>query len=184
MIKSGPEVVAALKAVGERLGQQHPDLPTVSVYLVGGVAGMLTEQLPPERTTADCDVMTTRPDDCWPYVEAAAQVVGKKRGLGDAWLNRECGMFAWQMPLGWQKRCRELGCFDKLRVMVLDRSDLIAAKVMGAPKRPQDRDDLQALHPTSTELNFVDNHLDRVEAETEPGQCDQQRQIVEWLRSE
>lgn len=61
---------------------------------------------------------------------------------------------------------------------------LIAAKVMAASKRPQDRQDLQSLAPSPNELDFVKEHLNRIEAETEPGHCAAQERILTWLRKQ
>lgn len=144
---------------------------------------MLMDLLPPSRTTGDCDVMVADPDQDWDQVKQAAQEVGTELGLKADWLNDECRMYAWQMPLGWQGRCKELGQFGPLKVMALSRQDLIASKIMGAPKRVQDRTDLQTLKPTAAELDFVEEHLRRVEAETEPGHCDAQRNIVDQIRN-
>lgn len=171
--------VKALKRTGDRLAA---DLPPITLYLVGGVSGMLMNLLPPSRTTGDCDVMVIDPDRAWEQVKAAAEAAADELGLKTDWLNGDSRMYAWQMPLGWQGRCKALGRYGPLRVLALSRKDLIASKIMGAPKRVQDRTDLQALKPTAEELGFVDEHLRRVEAETEPGYCDAQKQLVSKMR--
>lgn len=172
--------VKAIRKTGDRL---PADMPPITLYLVGGVAGMLTELLPPSRTTGDCDVMVIEPAQAWEQVKQAAKIAGEQVGLKEDWLNDDCKMYAWQMPLGWQGRCKDLGQFGPMNVMALSRQDLIASKVMGAPKRIQDRTDLQELKPTSIELDFVEEHLRRVEAETEPGHCDAQQQLVNRIRN-
>ncbi|MCC6683408.1 MAG: hypothetical protein IT445_21130 [Phycisphaeraceae bacterium] len=177
------QAITALQLTGERLQARQPGCPRIVIFVVGGVAGMLTHELPADRTTGDCDVMTVEPESNWQAIASVAQAVGEELGLGNNWLSRECNVFGWQMPLGWQRRCRPLIDFGPLRVMVLDRVDLIASKVMGAPKRPQDRSDLQAMRPTAEELDMVEQHLKRVESESEPGTCDGQHRIVSWLRS-
>ncbi|MFN3168312.1 MAG: DUF6036 family nucleotidyltransferase [Phycisphaeraceae bacterium] len=173
----------AMKALRKTGDQLPDDMQQITLYLVGGVAGMLTNLLPPSRTTGDCDVMVIEPGQAWEQVKEAAKTAGEDVGLKEDWLNDECKMYAWQMPLGWQGRSEELGKFGPLKVMALSRQDLIASKVMGAPKRIQDRTDLQELKPTAAELDFVEEHLRRVEAETEPGHCDSQKQIISRIRN-
>ena len=172
--------IKALKETGDRLSS---DMQPITLYLVGGLAGMLMELLAPSRTTGDCDVMAIDPDLAWDQVKEAAIAAGEEVGLKEDWLNNKCRIYAWKMPLGWQGRCNELGHFGPLIVRALSRQDLIASKIMGAPKRVQDRADLQELKPTATELDFVEEHLRRVEAETEPGHCDAQKQIVSKIRN-
>lgn len=144
---------------------------------------MVSGELAANRTTSDCDVMTVDPDEHWQAVADAAGKIAGDLGLKPDWLNRDCGMYAWQLPLGWQRRCQHFADYGPLRVMVLSRVDLIAAKVMSAPKRPQDRDDLKTMRPTEAELQEVQRHLHRVESESEQGRCDPQRRIVRWLRT-
>ena len=126
--------------------------------------------------------MAVDPSAAWQQVKQAAQAVARDVGLKEDWLNTEYQMYAWQMPLGWRARCNELGRFGPLTVMALSRRDLIASKAMGAPLRIQDRSDLESLQPDADELDFVDQHLRRIESETEPGHCDAQRRLVISLR--
>jgi hypothetical protein len=177
------EVIQALRVTGQRLAKVVPVMPPLTLYLVGGVAGMLTGQLAPDRTTGDCDAMDADPAEGWERVLMVAREVAEDLGLSATWLNGACRMYRWQMPLGWKGRCVELEHAGKLRVMALSRQDLIAAKVMGAPQRGWDRDDLQIMRPTPEELRFVEAHLDRMDRETEPGHCDPQRTMLNWLRS-
>lgn len=144
---------------------------------------MLMDLLSPSRTTADCDVMVIDPGEAWEQVKTSAEAAAREVGLKPDWLNDDCRMYAWQMPLGWQARCKELGRFGPLKVLALGRKDLIASKIMGAPQRVQDRSDLQALKPTAAELDFVETHLQRIEAETEPGHCDAQKKLVGKIRN-
>ncbi|MGH7132406.1 MAG: hypothetical protein ACREJO_10725 [Phycisphaerales bacterium] len=72
-----------------------------------------------------------------------------------------------------------------LEVVRLSRWDLIAAKVVSSPQRPQDFQDLRQMRPTAEELLRVDEHLDRLEAEHTGGETfDEQRVIVDALRGE
>lgn len=154
----------------------------VTVFVIGGVAGLLRGWLAEDRTTVDCDVMQLHPEEEWERLRTAAEAIAPRLGLEQNWLNRDSKVFAWQMPLSWQGRCEHFADFGPLRVMALSRRDLIAAKVMAAAKRMQDREDLQALKPSVDDLDFVAQHLQRVERETEPGHCEPQQKIVERLR--
>jgi hypothetical protein len=174
-------VIQALKRLGERLSTMVPPVSPVRVFIVGGVAGLLTHRLSPERTTTDCDVMSVDPGETWQVISEAASEVAGEFGLTPDWLNRRSAMFAWQMPLGWEQRSAEVASFGPLRVWAVSRFDLIASKVMAAPKRPQDRADLMVLKPTASELEQVKSHLQRVESESEPGACDAQHAVVAWL---
>lgn len=157
-------VIQAIQTLGQRLNKTIPAGSRVTIFVVGGVAGLLTRRLGPDRTTADCDVMAVEPAGFWELVRREARIVGAELGLGEDWLNRDSAMFAWQMPLGWQQRCEEHAAFGPLRVLVISRFDLIASKVMAAPKRPQDREDLLHLKPTKAELRQLEQHLDRIDS--------------------
>jgi hypothetical protein len=74
-------------------------------------------------------------------------------------------MYAWALRLGWRQRCEPVGTYGPLVVLRLSRIDLIATKVIGAPKRPQDVEDLIQIQPTADELRIVAEHVDRLEAE-------------------
>ncbi len=121
------------------------------------------------RTTSDCDVMSIKDSKHWKEVVRAASEVAKRLELPDEWLNRQCAMYAWMLPLQFVDRCEEVGTFGRLRVVRLSRLDLIATKVMGAPKRPQDLEDLRHMKPTAAELEFVSANVDRLEAENLDG---------------
>lgn len=161
----------------------------IRLVLAGGAAGLLAGALQASRVTTDCDV-PWNPSDAEgkavrDQVRAAATRVASRLGLSQEWLSFRCAMYAWRWPLGWEARCEAVeGDFGVLQVMRLSRGDLIAAKVMGAARRPQDRQDLLDLAPTREELDLAESNLDRVESE-HPGReaLEIERLILQDLRS-
>ncbi len=119
----------------------------------------------------------------WRELVAAAVEVARRLQLPETWLNRDCTMYAWCLPLGWQSRCERVGTFGRLEVLRIARIDLIAGKVISSPKRPQDVEDLRDMRPTEEELGFVKEHIDRLEAEHLDGRkFDDQRVVLASLR--
>lgn len=173
---------AALAATGAALERQWPGR-RFRIVLTGGTAGLLAGWFRPDRTTADCDVITSDPDAGWVEVESAARGVAEKLGLPPTWLNRDASNFLWCLPLGWESQCERVGTFGLLDVHRIGRSDLIAAKVVSCNKRPQDAEDLRDLKPTEQEWNFSLANLDRLEEEHLDRQdFETQRRIVNGLR--
>jgi hypothetical protein len=173
----------ALQRTGDSLAASGLAAP-IRLIVAGGVAGMLAGLLEPSRTTGDCDVMWASDESQWAGVVTAAAEAGERLGLPQHWLNRDCAMYAWCLPLGWLDRCKRVGTFGSITVDRLSRLDLIATKVIGSPKRPQDFADLRAMSPTAAELAFIDDHLDRLAAEHLGGDTfDDQCAIVEALRT-
>lgn len=172
----------ALRSVGDVLsarGVSH----RVRLVLAGGTAGLFGGFFREHRVTGDCDVLWSGDDQTWRAIADAARSVAEAQGLPPTWLNRDCTAYAWCLPLGWQQRCEPVGAFGPLEVLRIGRFDLIAAKVMGAPGRPQDLEDLFDLRPTSDEIRLLDEHLDRLEAEDlDRRTFDHQRRIVDALR--
>lgn len=122
-------------------------------------------------------------DTSWNEVSEAAKEVAHSLKLPETWLNRDCSMYAWCLPLGWQSRCESVETFGPLEVTRIARIDLIAAKIMGAPKRPQDLEDLRDMNPAPAELDFVKEHIDRLESEDLDGRdFADQRGILKVLR--
>jgi hypothetical protein len=174
----------ALEATGETL-VRHGCLSRVHLIIAGGTAGLLAGSLRASRVTADCDVMWHGDESTWKAVSDAAKEVADLLELPATWLNRDCSMYAWCLPLGWQSRCEPVGTFGPLQVSRIARIDLMAAKVMGAPVRPQDVEDLQDMRPTREELTKLAEHLDRLEMEDLDGtKYEDQRAILESLRNE
>lgn len=127
---------------------------------------MVVADLPATRVTHDCDVLVSEPDAGWVVVREAAQQVAEKRGLPAEWLNRDNRMYAHLLPIGWRKRCELVGRFGPLEVLAIGRRDLMAMKLMGAPVRPQDLEDIIAMRPTTDDIAFLREHLNRLDAES------------------
>ena len=154
----------ALQRTGQRLqagGLRGP----IRLYLVGGTAGLLRGWLDETRMTGDVDVTTVDPDEAWSEVCVAARAVAEELLLPNTWLNDECRVYRWCLPLGWKERCDRARTYAPLEVWLLSRIDFIAAKVVSAPSRPQDLEDLRALEPTAWELDAAEQHIDRMEHE-------------------
>lgn len=154
----------ALAAVGAELAQQVGS-GRVRIVIAGSTAGLLARLLNAARVTGDCDVLWLGDEATWLRVESAAAAVARKLDLPANWLNRAVSIWAWCLPLGWSERCEHVGTFDALDVFRISRMDLIASKVMSSPKRPHDLEDLRDLKATHEELKFVEDHIDRLEAE-------------------
>ena len=185
MTLSASQLEEALRATGDRLDALGAE-KIVRLYVVGGSAGLLSGLLSGTRTTGDVDVTTVEPDESWGDVCRAAQEVAKELDLPETWLNNKCRMYAWCLPLGWRERCERARSFGPLEVWLLDRRDFIAAKVVSAPSRPQDLEDLQAVKPTDEELEFTGEHIDRLEREhLDPDvSFDDARVVLESLRGD
>jgi hypothetical protein len=152
------------------------------VILAGGTAGLLGHLLSANRTTGDCDVIWLSSPGTWDEVQCAAAAVAAKLELPPLWLNRDCSMFSWALMLGWRDRCETVGTFGPLHVQRLSRVDLIATKVVGAPSRPHDLEDLIAIRPTAPEVLLISKHLDRLAAEDLDGRTfDHQRLVLASL---
>ena len=130
----------------------------MAVILGGAVAAMIVANLLATRVTRDCDVVLSESDAGWESVHDAARQVARNRGLPVDWLNRDSRMYAHLLPTGWQKRCEVVGQFGPLEVL--------AMKLMGAPVRPQDLEDIIAMRPTADDIAFLHGHLDRLDAES------------------
>jgi hypothetical protein len=155
------------------------------VFVVGGAAGMLAGLLRGSRTTADCDVLLAADDADWPALESAAREAARSLQLPERWLNRDSTMYAWCLPLGWTRRCERVGIFGPLEVLRLARIDLIATKIMSAPRRPQDLEDLRDIRPTADELDFALLNIERIKAEhLDREEFPRQRAIVQVLRGD
>lgn len=175
-------VLAALRATGRAMETAGVRCPII-IVIGGSVAGLLANDLEPPRTTDDCDVIWSKPLDQWSMIEAAASRVADEFGLPRTWLNDDSRVHAWSLPIGWRNRCQLVERTGPLEVLRLDRFDLIASKVMSAPARPHDLEDLLHLRPTRDELLRLAEHLDRLEAEDlDRTTYDEQRGILGFLR--
>lgn len=163
------QAIAALQQTGDLLEKTAHD-ERVTIILGGAVAAMVVADLSATRVTHDCDVVASEPDAGWETVHEAARQVAEQRGLPVDWLNRNSRMYAHLLPIGWRKRCEVVGRFGPLTVLVIGRGDLMAMKLMGAPVRPQDLEDIIAMRPTAEEIASLHEHLDRLDAESLTGE--------------
>jgi len=154
----------ALQRTGERL-HAHGVAGPVRLYIVGGSAGLLSGLLRETRMTGDVDVATVAPGAAWPDVCAAAAAVAKELLLPETWLNDKCRTYDWCLPLGWQERCGKARPYGPLEVWPLHRVDFVAAKLISAPGRPHDLEDLRAIEPSAEELDLAEEHINRLERE-------------------
>ncbi|MBL8885229.1 MAG: hypothetical protein JNK16_01100 [Phycisphaerales bacterium] len=172
----------ALTRVGALLaGDSEAEASTL--VLTGAAAGMFGGILPDVRVTTDCDVIWVDVDARWARIEESAKQVAADLGLAPDWLNRASKIFLFNLALGWFDRCELVGDFGPLHVLRLSRFDLMAAKIVSAPRRSQDFSDLNAMRPTGAELDLLEEHLDRLETEDLDRQSfDRHRQILAGLR--
>lgn len=179
---SQDRVLKALAATGQRLAEVGVTQP-VQVIVCGAVAGILNGDLSGERQTLDCDVIASEPQDQFSSVADAAAAIAETLGLKPQWLNQDASMYAHLLPLGWKHRLHRIDRFGPLEVKTVSRRDLLALKLMGVVKRPHDLEDIEEMQPTAAELNFMSEHLDRLEAESLAGQTyDFQRTVIDDLR--
>lgn len=158
-----------LNALGRHLPLDTP----IDILLIGGAAGVLTEQLPLSRTTTDCDVMFYRPKDAGDAILEAVQQVAAKNQLPKNWLNFEA-MQLDILPHGWHRRQIHIADFGPLHVYAVSRRDLLAMKCYA--NHTQDREDVLAMKPTREELAFVRTYLNMSRVPSRQANLDQ----VEW----
>src|ERR1051326_1839227 len=96
---------SALAKLGEKLRLDRD----VEILLVGGAAGVLTQQLPPAWTTSDVDTIDCRPAHERDTVLDAAAEVGRELSLSPGWLNDWSGLYGWTLPDGWEARRVSVG---------------------------------------------------------------------------
>ncbi len=154
----------ALARTGDRLLSLGVEGP-VDLYLIGGMAGLLSGLLPKSRATTDADVARVDPASAWSTVKEAANDVADEMQLPRSWLNDECRIYEWSLPLGWRDRCDASRGFGPLRINLISRKDFICAKIISGSTRFYDIEDVIALSPTGEELDFAQEHLDRLERE-------------------
>lgn len=176
-------VLEALAATGRRLVEQRRTEP-VRIVLCGAVAGILGGDLSSERMTLDCDVIVSEPREGFDAVADAAFDVAQALELRPLWLNHDSRMYAHMLPSGWKRRLRRVDRFGPLEVMVVGRRDLMALKLMGVDKRPQDLEDLESMRPTRAEIEFLAQYLTAMETESlERRRYDAQRTVLDELGS-
>lgn len=166
----------ALRLLGERV-RYHTE---IEILLVGGAAGMLTNQLGQNRVTTDCDVMVYLPEHAMTAVEQAAEQVAKELELSLTWMNSNVQLRVDALPDGWDDRKQLIGVFGRLRVDAISRPDLIAMKVLAG--REQDLEDLDMMRVRRDEIPFVRAYLDALrEKGTHQDQIDAAYELLESL---
>ena len=155
------------------LGEHLPADIKIDILLIGGAAGVLTEQLPLNRTTTDCDVIFYRPENAGNTILAAVQQVATQEKLPTSWLNFEA-MQLDILPHGWHTRQIHISDFGPLHVYAVSRRDLLAMKCYA--NHTQDREDVQVMRPTREELAFVRTYLNMLRVPSRRANLDQ----VQW----
>ena len=129
----------------------------IEILLVGGVAAMLTGQLPAERVTQDCDIMNFTPEHAGKAIFDAANKVAQAKGLPQDWLNSQA-MQLNVLPDGWRSRRKHICKYGQLSIYAVSRLDLLCMKFYA--NRPQDRQDIMEIMPTPEEMAFIRKYLD------------------------
>lgn len=168
------EVLEALKLVGKSLNWNTQ----VEVLLIGGVAGMVTGVLKPDRTTGDCDVADLSPAEAAAAVEKAAAEVAAQLNLPEKWFNDQAGQLN-VLPDGWRSRRQHVATFGKLKVYAASRLDLLAMKIFA--HRAPDREDVQAMGIRPDEVEFVRRYLDMLKVPSRKADLDQVHGAEEYL---
>ena len=161
-----------------RLGEVFSFPEEVELLLIGGAAGILTEQLTPSRTTGDCDVIRYLPEHAEKAVLEASRKVASQRGLPDDWLNSKATQLD-ILPDGWHTRRVLVGCFGQLRVFALSRRDLLATKFYAG--HPRDAEDIAAMNPTKRELSLVRTYLTMLQIPSRQANLDQVNSALKHL---
>ena len=168
----------SLREVLEDLGRRAASLPPVELTLVGGSAGLLTGQLPPTRTTLDCDVIRAEPEVCLAALKILATQLAKDRGLSPEWLSDRVAQLD-VLPAGWRKRRIFVGTFGSMRIWCVGRLDLLSTKIYAG--RMQDRADVLDMKPTAEEVAFVRRYLDQLRVPRRQANLDQVQSAVRFL---
>ncbi len=142
----------------------------IEILLVGGVAAMLTGQLPAERVTQDCDIMVFSPKEAQEAVLSVAREVAKAKGLPENWLNCQA-MGLNVLPDGWLSRRKYICKYGQLSIYAASRIDLLCMKFYA--NRPQDREDIMEMKPTSEEMGYVHRYLDMLRLPSRQADLDQ-----------
>jgi len=128
----------------------------VEVLVVGGAAGVVTGLLPPERTTADCDVIKVAPPEAASAVVLAAAQAAEELDISVDWLSQQVQQLD-VLPDGWRSRRIEVGRFDNLTIYAAGRLDLLAMKLYA--NRAQDRADIQTMGIEADDIEFLRQYL-------------------------
>lgn len=151
------------------LGRRAPR--PISIVLGGSAALILNNDLP--RPTDDGDVVTSEPGIG--ELQSLIREIADSEGLPPGWLNGSIQSYAYVLPADYTSRLVSLPPFDRLRVRLLSRRDVVLMKVYGM--RPRDIEDLVSIHPTADELAFVRAQLPRIGAK----EADKAREMAAFL---
>ena len=151
------------------LGRRTPG--PVSIVLGGSAALILSNDLP--RPTDDGDIVASEPgvDE----LQSLIREIANSEGLPPGWLNGSIQSYTYVLPSDYSSRLVSLPPFNRLRVRLLSRRDVILMKVYSM--RPRDIDDLHSIHPAPDELAFVRAQLSRIAAR----EADKAREMAELL---
>jgi hypothetical protein len=156
----------ALEATGRHLDWNGE----VEILVVGGAAGMVTGLFPPERMTADCDVVRVVPKDASAAMGKAATAAAKELNLSADWLSEQVQQLD-VLPDGWRRRRKQVGKFGNLVVYAAGRRDLLAMKVYA--NRPQDRADILSMGLKPDDIAFVRQYLTMMKVPSRQANLDQ-----------
>lgn len=170
----------SLREVLVDLGRRAVVLPEMALTLVGGSAGLLTGQLPPTRTTLDCDVIRAEPEGCLAELQELATQIARDRGLSPHWLSDRAAQLD-VLPDGWWKRRVSVGVFGSIRIWCVGRLDLLATKIYAG--RMQDRADVLDMKPTDEEIAFVRRYLDQLRVPHRQANLDQVQSAMRFLNA-
>ena len=161
------DILKTLKETAEIL---HWDGEIIEILLIGGAAGMLSGQLSAHRVTQDCDVVNFRPEESQKAVLDAALQFAHKKGLPETWLSTQA-MDLNILPDGWYSRRVHIASFDKLSIYAVSRLDLLAMKFYA--NRPQDRQDIIEMKPSSEEIDYIRKYLNMLRVPSRQADLDQ-----------
>jgi Nucleotidyltransferase of unknown function (DUF6036) len=143
-------LAAAFAELGKRL--PHP------IRLVIGGSGALVLRGQLARATIDCDVVIAQPD--MGELQSHIRAVAEHQGLVGGWLNGSAQTYAEVLPPDYESRLHSLPSSGRLKVMMLDRLDVLVMKLFAG--RPRDLADIATLAPTSAEIAFARAQLPRL----------------------
>lgn len=130
--------------------------PESMIVLAGSSALLLAGHL--YRITDDADVLISEPK--LSELESQITTVGEDLDLGDQWLSDVAKGYLDILPPDFEDRLKKTAQHGNLAVYVLHRQDMILMKLCAM--RAEDLDDLEVLHPTMEEIEFVRSQLDRI----------------------
>ena len=92
---------------------------------------------------------------------AAVELLGAKN-----WLNEHTTQFNDRYPIGWELRVVEVFQGKALRVLSVGKRDLVFSKIIAELDRGFDKDDIIALAPTESELDWLEKEIPKAKSNT------------------